>query len=303
MTLTAEQHDVRSRGLGGSDAAAALGFSKWKTPVQLYLEKVGDAANDDVTDGPRYWGNVLEDIVATEYVKRTGNKVRRRRQAFVHPEHDFMLAHIDRSVDGQRKVLECKTSTDFRASDWGPDGSDEVPDEYLIQVQHQLACTGYEHADLAVLIGNRDYRIYHIRADPGLIAGMIDKEHHFWHDHVLAGTAPPPMTAQDIADLYPQDTGAQLLADEDLITAHESLVQVRAQLKELQDSKDELEQYIKAALGEAGELVAPDGRKLVTWRTSKPSKRLDTKALKEDHPDIHDQYTVEQPGSRRFLVK
>lgn len=303
MALTAEQHQTRSQGIGGSDAAAALGLSKWKTPVQLYLEKIGEAANDDVSEGPRYWGSVLEDIVATEYVKRTGNKVRRRRQAFVHPENDFMLAHIDRSVDGQQKVLECKTSTDFLAGAWGPNGSDDVPDEYLIQVQHQLACTGYDRADLAVLIGNRDYRIYHIGADKDLIIGLIEREHNFWHDYVLAGNPPPPMTAQDIADLYPQDTGAQLLADDDLIKAHESLVQVRSQLKELQSSKCEFEQFIKVGMADHAELVAEDGRKLVTWKTSKPSKRFDTKTFQDEHPDLYQQYTVEQPGSRRFLVK
>lgn len=302
MTLTAEQHQSRSRGLGGSDAAAALGLSKYKTPVKLYLEKIGEIDDEDATEGPLYWGGVLEDIVATEYVKRTGNKVRRRRDAFVHPEHDFMLAHIDRSVDGQRKVLECKTSTDWLADKWGPSGSDDVPDDYLVQVQHQLACTGYDRADLAVLIGNRDFRIYHLGADASLIDAMIEREYAFWQC-VLTRTPPDPVNLQDLSDLYPVDSGSQLLASDEIDDKVSELVRVRSQIKQLDEQKQEIEQAIKTAMADAAELVNDEGRKLITWKTAKPSKRLDAKALQKAEPDVYERFVVEQPGNRRFLVK
>ncbi|QTD41950.1 YqaJ viral recombinase family protein [Sporosarcina sp. Te-1] len=51
-----------------------------------------------------YWGNRLE--VAEEFAKRTGKKVRRNNHLLVHPEHDFMLANLDRVVVGERALLE-----------------------------------------------------------------------------------------------------------------------------------------------------------------------------------------------------
>lgn len=313
MTLTAEQHDVRSKGIGGSDAAAAIGLSKWKTPVKLYLEKIGEIENEEATEGPRYWGQMLEDIVATEYAKRTGQKVRRRVDAIVHPDYDWMLAHIDRSVDGERKVLECKTSSDYMADQWGKDGSDDVPDEYLIQVQHQLACTGYERADLAVLIGNRDYRIYHLGADRELIDGLIEREYQFWRC-VMDRTPPEPVNLRDLQDLYPTDSGEQLLADDALIDAVSDLVQVRARLKASQEDKEKIEQRIKTAMTDCSELVADDGRKLITWKKPRDSIVTDWKAVTEELVRLHgidpddfqgtvEDHTKTRENSRRFLVK
>lgn len=313
MTLTAEQHEIRSRGIGGSDAAAALGFSRWKTPVKLYLEKLGEIDDEDRADGPLYWGQVLEDIVAKEYAKRTGTKVRRRNQAIFHKEHDFMLAHLDRSVDGERKVLECKTSSDYMADQWGPDGSDDVPDDYLIQCQHALACTGYESADLAVLIGNREFRIFKIPRDDALIDGMIDREREFWNC-VLTRTPPPPMTAQDILDLYPVDNGEQVLAGEPEVATWRELVQLRALLKDGEAKKGELEDILKKFMEPASEIVDSEGRKLITWKKPKDSHITDWQAVARELVALHkidpddfqgtiEDHTATRVNSRRFLVK
>ncbi len=73
---------VRKRGIGSSDAAAAVGLNPYKSQLELWMEKTGRDADlpkidldDDST--PTYWGSLLEHIVAAQYTRRTGNRVRR----------------------------------------------------------------------------------------------------------------------------------------------------------------------------------------------------------------------------------
>ena len=48
----------RKSGLGGSDAAAVLGLSKWRTAVDVYMDKLSDGHEQEQSD-PMYWGRCL----------------------------------------------------------------------------------------------------------------------------------------------------------------------------------------------------------------------------------------------------
>lgn len=155
--------EVRKSGIGGSDAAAAVGLNPYMSPLELWLIKTRRDANlprpdPQDTSEPIYWGTLLEPIVAASYTKQTGNKVRRVNAVLQHPTIPFMLANVDREVVGCRDVqlLECKTAGEFGARLW----RDGVPEYVQLQVQHQLAVTGRHAADVAVLIcGQRLERI------------------------------------------------------------------------------------------------------------------------------------------------
>jgi putative phage-type endonuclease len=192
-TLTYETEDewlaLRQQGIGGSDASVACGMSPYKQAAILYLEKRGEREPDDLSDNERvYWGTVLEDVVANEYSRRTGRKVRRVNRILQSKAHPFMLASLDRDVVGEKRILECKT-TDKHTQGWGDPGTDQVPSHYLMQTQHYLAVTGAEIADLAVLIGGNDFRIYTIQRDEDLIQAMIQLETEFWKN-VVEGNPP-----------------------------------------------------------------------------------------------------------------
>jgi putative phage-type endonuclease len=200
---------VRKNGIGGSDAAAAAGLSPYTSPIELWMIKVGLDANlpkpdaNDTTE-PVYWGTLLEPIVAASYTKQTGNRVRRVNAVLQHPTIPFMLANIDREVIGNRDVqlLECKTAGEFGARLW----RDGVPEYVQLQVQHQLAVTGRQAADVAVLLCGQKLEVHRVMRDDGLIARLIELEAAFWR-YVEAGT-PPPADGSESADralrcLYP----------------------------------------------------------------------------------------------------
>lgn len=290
--------EARRKGLGGSDAGAILGLNKWSTPLDVYLDKIGQAEPIEDNDA-MYWGRTLEDIVATEYTKRTGNKTRRINKILQHKDHDFILANLDRDLISSKGILECKTA--LRSDGWGEDGSDEVPDSYLAQVMHYMAVTNSEFADLAVLIGGRDFRIYTIKRDDDLINEIVKREVAFWNDHVLAEVAPDPVSTADFNNRWPKDNGESVVADHNQEQRVNTLRQIKNKIKDLNSSAKELESEIKKEMADASSIIDVEGNPLVTWK-QRVSKRLNTKRLKEEQPEIYDQYAAES-SSRTFLIK
>lgn len=299
---------VRRQGIGSSDAAAAVGLSPYVSPLQLWMTKTGRDAlfpsidpNDETT--PLYWGTLLEPIVAAHYTKRTGNRVRRVNAVLQHPEHPWMLANIDREVIGcpEVQILECKTAGIHGSKLW----KDGVPEYVQLQVQHQLAVTGKQAADVAVLIGGQELQIHRLRRDEALIANLIVLEQRFW-DMVLKEIA-PPADGSDSADqalrcLYPQDTGATVDFSQDLgmSAVFSDLLAVRQQLDTQTQREAQLKQRIQERMGEHAKAVFETGS--VTWKRSKDSVSLDVARLLTEHPQYQEQYAVTKPGSRRFLV-
>ncbi len=302
---------VRKRGIGSSDAAAAVGLNPYKSQLELWLEKTGRDDNLPKIDphdetSPTYWGNLLEPIVAAHYTRRTGNKVRRINAVLQHPHPSllWMLANIDREVIGSNEVqiLECKTAGINGARLW----RDGVPEYVQLQVQHQLAVTGKTTADVAVLLGGQELEIHRIHRDEALIARLIPLEQRFWH-YVETDT-PPPADGSESADLalrclYPQDSGETLdfSQDRQLSATFADLVNVRQSLAELEQQEALFKQTLQQAIGDASKASFETGS--VTWKKARDSVVLDTPRLLKEQPTLLQQYATSKTGSRRFLVQ
>ena len=300
--------DVRKQGIGSSDAAAAVGLNPYKSQLELWLEKTSQDANLPKPDpldetSPLYWGTLLEPIVAAHYTKRTGNRVRRINAVLQHPEAPWMLANLDREVVGipDVQILECKTAGMNGARLW----KDGVPEYIQLQVMHQLAVTGKQTADVAVLICGQELQIHRIQRDETMIRQLMDLERQFW-DWVETRTA-PPADGSDSADvalraLYPQDSGQTLDLSGDLVmeAVFSDLLAVRQTLTTQTALEAQLKQSIQQRMGDAAKVLFESGA--VTWKRSKDGSTLDTARLLLDQPELLQCYTLTKPGSRRFLV-
>lgn len=300
--------DVRKRGIGSSDAGASVGLNPYKSQLELWMDKTdrGDALprvdpNDETS--PMYWGTLLEPIVAAHYTKRTGNKVRRVNAVLQHPDEPWMLANIDREVIGAPdvQILECKTAGINGARLW----RDGVPDYVQLQVLHQLAVTGKQAADVAVLIGGQDLQIHRIERNDAMIRQLIELERQFWRCVEL--DMAPPADGSESADvalraLYPTDTGQVLDLSSDLVMSgvFSDLLAVRQALETQSQLEAQLKQSIQQCMGDASKAVFETGE--VTWKRSKDSSTLDVARLTREQADLVNRYTVSKPGSRRFLV-
>lgn len=291
--------DARRAGIGGSDVGAIMGFNQYKSAYQVFLEKTGQYY-EDVDNEAVYFGNALEDFVAQEFTKRTGKKVRRLNKMLVHPEHDFMLANLDRVVVGERAVLECKTASEYVKDDWE---GEEIPASYLCQVHHYLAVTGFEKAYIAVLVGGNKFIWKEIERDEEFIQILIDREKDFWENHVLKDVAPPidgsDATNELIKKMYPQDDGTAIMLTKDDDVLLDAIDSISNEIKALEQQKKEYENQLKLKLENATE--GHSQRHKVTYKTV-VSNRVDSKRLKAEAPEIYEKYT-KQSKSRRFNYK
>ena len=299
---------VRKGGVGSSDAAAAVGLNPYKSQLSLWMEKTGRDAGLPKTDpndetSPMYWGTLLEPIVAAHYTKRSGHKVRRINAVLQHPNEPWMLANLDREVVGAPdvQILECKTAGMNGARLW----RDGVPEYIQLQVLHQLAVTGKQAADVAVLICGQDLQIHRIERNEAMIQQLMLLERRFWG--YVERNEQPPADGSDSADvalraLYPQDIGTSLdLSDDSIMSATFSdLLAVRQLLDNQTQLESELKQRIQQRMGDASKAVFQNGD--ITWKRSKDSSTLDVDTLLKDQPELMARYRLPKAGSRRFLI-
>ncbi|WP_342320559.1 lambda-exonuclease family protein [Burkholderia pseudomallei] len=298
---------VRRTGIGGSDAAAAVGLNPYMSALELWLDKTGRAEGlprPDLADttSPTYWGTLLEPIVAAVYTQQTGNRVRKVNAVLRHPSIPFMLANIDREIVGARdvQILECKTAGEFGARLW----RDGVPEYVQVQVQHQLAVTGKSAAHVAVLLCGQALEVFLIERDDALIGRLVELEARFWQ--FVQSDTPPPSDGSESADralrhLYPGNGGTVDFSDDrHLSSVFADLVAVRTDIETRQQTEARLKQTIQQAMGDATRAVFETGE--VSFKRSKDSSSVDLKRLLADHPLFEQEYATSKPGSRRFLV-
>lgn len=292
---------ARRNGIGGSDAAAIAGLNKWKSPVGVYLDKVSQTPDEAEAGEAAYWGNVMEDIVAQEFSRRTGMKVRRRNAILYHPEYEWMLANVDRLIVGKREGLECKTASEYLKDQWE---EEEVPAAYLLQCQHYMAITGYDAWWIAVLVGGNKFIYKKVERDDELIQHLIDIEKNFWEEHVLKEN-PPAFDGSDASSdllkaLYPEAiSDTEITLPSETGTLLDALDQVNTELKELETQKKEYENKVKALMGENEKAIA--GERVITWK-SITSNRFDSRSFAKEYPELYNKFT-KQSSYRRFAVK
>lgn len=297
MSFTPEQLAERRLGLGASDAASAVGLSRWCSPLELYLRKLGEAAEQAET-WPMRAGAALEPLVLAGFTAETGLAVADQQRQFRDPSLPWRWATVD-GIASDGALVEAKTSSS--PADWGDD-DDSIPIEYACQVQHSLAVTGLTLAYVPVLIATRELRVYRMARDEELIDLLTERESAFW-SMVEARTPPEPKTLEEMRLRWPRDDGSARVAPAEVLAALLDYRRARDEAASHEALADEAKTRVLAALGEAASLVDESGRTLLTYKSSKGSRRFDAEAFKAAHPELYARFQKDTPGSRRFLVK
>lgn len=271
-TDRASWFEARRQGIGGSDAAAILGVSRWRTPVDVWEDKVLDTP-DRPPSVRMDWGRRLEDVVADAVAERLGLPVRRSKRILVHRDHPFIIGSVDRLM--RDAVLEVKTArsgesfaTEEEAADLPPEK--RVPADYYVQGQHYAAVTRKPRVVFGVLVGGSDLRILETPADPEFIGDLVAEEVRFWNEYVVPRKM-PPLSGGDAARLprlFPRGSGEKVATPEIDAIVRE-LLTVRDQEDAAKARRADLEVKIEEYLGEASDLVSSVAR--FTWRERKGS--------------------------------
>lgn len=293
--------ELRKKGIGGSDASIVCGINRYRSPVELWLDKTGKMSAQEVGEAA-YWGTQLESIVRNEFSKRTDIFVAETHELLQSEEHPFMLANLDGVCDVPEYgpcIFEAKTASAFKAGEW----EDSIPDAYQLQIQHYMAVTGYKAAYIAVLIGGNSFKWKCIERDDELISMLIQLESDFWQ-HVQDGT-PPPLDGSDaaakfLAERFPASSPNSKItlpnSAVDLLLQYDDACQ---QLEAINERKQQAENRLKEMMG--NNEVGTVGGRIITWKTMS-QERLDSKTLKADHPALYKKYT-NKTTYRRFSIK
>ncbi len=306
----------RASFLGGSDIGAILGVSKYRSAMDIWLEKTGKQVDRKDSFTLRF-GSFAESFIADEYALLTGEKLADHPHGLTHPNYPFCVGQIDRFIlenqevplfadDGvlnAKKLLECKTANFISQADWGESGSDAIPLPYLCQCLWYLGITNLPEIDVAVLLGGSDLRIYSITRDLELETLLFEKAAFFWTEHVQKDMPPKPQSIDDCQALFQKScVGKSIEANPNTIALIQQLKTLESHTQREEEQIDAIKQELMQTMADA-EVLTYFGKPIITWKAPKPSYRIDTKRLSLEHPELVKAYQTPIQSSRRFVVK
>ena len=290
----------RSQYIGGSEVAAVLGESSYKTPLQVWKEKTG-AKSTFEDSGIMEFGRAFEPHLAQKFMDMTNLKVQNDYKTRIHKHYDFLRANVDRVILSSEQhpspgILELKTTNSYSVKEW----TEAFPIEWQYQIQYYLLITGYQYAYLQVY--ERDTCKYHkpilIERDETLINHIESEVVKWWYKHIIGGIQPEPQNNEDVLILYPSSTDGKVARTSLGGYANWSeLRRIKVDIKELEEVAGALEMKLKQEIGDGDELWFND-LKLCTWKTVK-QRRFDSKSFEKEDPEYYDSF-IKPTSYRRF---
>lgn len=326
----AQFHEERKAGLGSTDSAAILGVSPWKSAHDVWRDKVADNPPREPSL-PMWLGLKLQEAVAELYSTNTGHEVEEDPRLYTVGE-GIVRAHVDYRWDDETPtgafnrgalrvtkrdplpsapIVELKTARSKRG--WGPYGTDDVPRHYWIQVQHQMACLPeVPFAEIAVLFGHQDFRVYHIPRSQPFIDSLIQDMQDWWSAYVVTGT-PPPVdgtagAAAWLKDRYPTDSIPAVPATPEQGKLVQELQMLRETGTALLRAEELVVQKLKESIGEYSGMYGSGWS--ITWKQNKERLKIDWQSVAHDlmtdpveAQKVVDRYTQRIVGARPFILE
>jgi predicted phage-related endonuclease len=309
--MNQEQRETRRTRCTGTKVAAILGKSKFRTPFDVYAQ--AKKLVEDTPQTPQMLrGIVMERALLDYYEEFVGSKVARPDNTFVHPHEDWMAASPDGfwEQDGGMVIVDAKTSRDRSA--WGRPGTDDVPVDYSMQL-HWYAAVMSAYFDKPVVglevvvffTMTDEIEIYKVRPDPELGEKLIERCRDWWWKHVIAGVAPEIDHGKSVDKMLDnvQFTNNELIETEDegIIATIKELVELKKDIKRLDNKKKSLENKVKTFIGTSAGIFGGGYR--ATWKPQRGRDTFNTKRFKAEHPDLAEQYVNEGKPYRILRIK
>lgn len=271
--LTDEQRAKRVNGIGASDSPIIMGYSSYKTPYQLYLEKIGAIESEDELTEQQYWGQELEPIIIKRFAKENNVEITFPDTVY-HPEYSFIFANLDGWIPSENAVVEAKNANSFQRKEWDMALSDGIPMMYLIQIAKQCAVTNATRGYCAVLIGGMEYKQFVYERDVSLEEIIINADIEFWNC-IQNKIEPSPLNTSDCRLKFPTPSPEKIVASTfKTSNALAELMNVKIKLKELSDTEDMYKMHLMSHMGDAEYLMGQSGELLATWKSNKKGTRV-----------------------------
>ena len=299
--------------LGCSMLAQALGVTRnFGTRYDLWAEYSGRKTREDIGNELRVaLGTPMEDVLKPFVEARLGRKLRRDRHEYVHPTLP-LVANLDfraEALKGEhhRPVVDTKTSLGWGARHrFGEDGTDQVDEGVLLQMQGYTLLTGTPVAYVAALVPGPELKLYTIEADHELHEMIEDGVADFWR-LVETDTPPDPETEAEARQRWPRHSEGRILeADMETAALLCQLADCKRRGKEVAEEEQGIKDRLLPMLADA-DSVRRGEMSLATYRANKDSHVTNWKAMAqalsafvtwEVFDPIRERYTTTQPGAR-----
>lgn len=298
--LTEEQKILRLQGLGGSDIAAVFGISPYRTPYELWEEKAMGYINHEDNEDLAF-RSYLEPAVADMYRHRTKRKLTESDGMVFHPKFPWLFANPDRLIYGEKGILEIKTTRQFKSAQFGEEGTDHIPFEYLLQVAHYCMCLDYDFCDIAVLFGDFTLKIFHYKRNRAIESQIVQKTRDFWLNHVVPKVPPEYTTQDDLDKLYRSVSGKTIEANEAQYNLYIEYNKLNKQMKPLVARMEEIKQQLKLYVKDA-ETMTYNGNRIIKT-TEYNTTTLSTAVIKKEYPHLFDKHKTISKRKRFTIVE
>lgn len=304
--------EERRTGITGTDIAAICGLNKYRNAFNVWKDKLGQEPPIPEND-KMLWGRLQEDLIAQFYSTKHGVALidPGRYTLMRHPEIPYVVGTPDRLFHDDKQLLEIKTGSARTSKEWGEQGTDSIPESYLIQVQWYLLLTGRTVGHVAVKLDSYDYREYKVDRNDKLISKLKSIAAEFWERCILNKESPKLSPAQQ-REVYSiiKDSGEikQLTEPRDIQALREYAEYDRLE-KEYEAKKIIARTAIENMIGEAAGVEG--GGYKVSWKQPKARRDTDWEALARFLAESYHlsaielnehiaNHTTEKQGSRVF---
>jgi predicted phage-related endonuclease len=247
-------------------------------------------------------GHVMEPVIGRLAQERLGIELTKIEEAMAHPKESWLKSHFDFAgvQDGKKILVEAKN---YRASSYQDFDAESgiVPAADLAQCVHEATVFDCETVYLAVLFGGNAFECIRLDISPQQKLEHIKQMAVYW-GHVVTNTVGPAETTAQARLIY-SDNASVKQATSWAEQACIDLAYTKASIKSLEAQEEALSVQLQKYLQQSSTLLSVDGKVLATWKQAKSSKRFSAGLFEQAMPDIYKQFIVDQPGSRRFLIK
>lgn len=301
---SSDWYEQRRRGIGGSDAAAVLGYSRWHSAYDVWRDKITDDVADADNESTRR-GTRREPELIQEYSNLTGKAVYKAPH-LIHPEINYVCANLDGIIPGER-VIEAKTSR--RRDGWGDEGTEDVPIDYYLQCQHymmiavalDLIPATNPLCDIFVSIAGEAIQCYTITGNKELWAAMLTKYADFWR-HVTDLTPPDNLSVFEQVDLLPPSASASKYADPYIVERVDDMRKMLRKIADLEEIVKGRKAELTLFAGGCDTVLNADGSTLYTCKTSKPRQTVDADLLRRKYPEIYAECLKQGKAARPLRI-
>lgn len=270
--------------------------------VEVIMQKQGKIDPPDLSQIEAVqMGHVMQPIIGRLAQDKLKMELKDADYPLTHPDHTWLRSHFDFiSADG-RVLVEAKNYNINTRNKFDVETNRIPPADYA-QILHEATVHRVDRVILAVLFGGQEFQTFDFTFSDEEKENLIKDMAIYW-GHVKADTLPAPESLEATKLIYPKDNGQSITATQAMETAIAQLKEIKGLVKQYEEKAEQIETAIRASMQDYADIVSVNGETLVTWRAAKASKRFSSDLFKQSMPEVYEQFVVEMPGSRRFLVK